>query len=219
MNKTLIITGGSIDIEFACDYIKNQTFEYIIAVDGGLEATMKLNLVPGYVVGDFDTVSKDILEYYRTNPDIIFKQYNPEKDYTDTGCAIHLAVELGTGHITVLGGIGSRIDHSLANIQLLQIPLEQGIDAVILDTFNRVRLLGITKKELELEKSEYKYISLIPMTELVSGISMSGMKYLLNDYDMHLGYEISRCISNEIVDENAAIRLKEGIVIVVESRD
>lgn len=219
MKETLIITGGSIDIAFACNYIKNQTFEYIIAVDGGLEAAMKMDIVPDYVVGDFDTVSKEILGHYRENQDIIFEQFNPEKDFTDTSRAVHLAVELGTSHITVLGGIGTRMDHSLANIQLLQIPLEQGIDAMILDNCNRIRLLGTTKKELWLKKSEYKYISIIPMTEFVAGLSLSGMKYPLNEYEMHLNREISRCVSNEIVDEEAVIRLEEGKVIVVESRD
>lgn len=219
MSETLIISGGSIDIDFACNYLKNHSFDHIIAVDGGLESAMKMNLVPGYIVGDFDTVSKDILDSYRTNPNILFRQFNPEKDFTDTHSAINLAIELGTLSITVLGGIGSRMDHSLANIQLLQMPLEQGIEAVIINSNNRIRLLGVKRKEIELKKSEYKYVSIIPMSECITGLTLTGMKYPLRNYEMYIEQAISLGVSNEIIEEPAVVKLKSGKIVLIESRD
>lgn len=219
MSETLIISGGSLDIDFACNYLKNHSFEHIIAVDGGLESAMKMNLVPGYIVGDFDTVSKDILDSYRTNPNILFRQFNPEKDFTDTHSAINLAIELGTLSITILGGIGTRMDHSLANIQLLQMPLEQGIDAVIINSHNRIRLLGVKRKEIELKKSEYKYVSIIPMSECITGLTLTGMKYPLRNYEMYIEQAISLGVSNEIIEEPAVVKLKSGKIVLIESRD
>ncbi len=219
MNETLIITGGSINLDFACNYVKNHRFEHVIAVDGGLEAAMKMNLVPEFIVGDFDTISKDILNCYRENPNITFRQFNPEKDFTDTHSAINIAMELGTLSVVILGGIGTRMDHSIANIQLLQMPLEQGIDAVIINSHNRIRLLGVKRKEIELERSEYKYVSILPMTEVVTGLSLYGMKYPLKDYEMHMEQNISLGISNEIIKEQAVIRLRSGKIILIESRD
>ncbi|MCI8668349.1 MAG: thiamine diphosphokinase [Lachnospiraceae bacterium] len=219
MSETLIISGGSIDIDFACNYLKNHSFEHIIAVDGGLESAMKMNLVPGYIVGDFDTVSKDILDSYRTNPNIVFRQFQPEKDFTDTQSAINLAVELGTLSITIFGGIGTRMDHSLANIQLLQMPLEQGIEAVIINSHNRIRLLGVKRKEIELKKSEYKYVSIIPMSQCITGLTLTGMKYPLRNYEMYIDQTISLGVSNEIIEEPAAVKLKSGKIILIESRD
>lgn len=219
MSETLIISGGSLDIDFACNYLKNHSFEHIIAVDGGLESAMKMNLVPGYIVGDFDTVSKDILDSYRTNPNILFRQFNPEKDFTDTHSAINLAIELGTLSITILGGIGTRMDHSLANIQLLQMPLEQGIDAVIINSHNRIRLLGVKRKEIELKKSEYKYVSIIPMSECITGLTLTGMKYPLRNYEMYIEEAISLGVSNEIIEEPAVVKLKSGKIVLIESRD
>lgn len=219
MNETLIITGGSINLDFACNYVKNHRFEHVIAVDGGLEAAMRMNLVPEYIVGDFDTISKDILNHYRENPDITFRQFNPEKDFTDTHSAISLAMELGTLSIVILGGIGTRMDHSIANIQLLQMPLEQGIDAVLINSHNRIRLLGVKRKEIELKRSEYKYVSILPMTEVVTGLSLYGMKYPLKDYEMHMEQNISLGISNEIIKKQAVIRLQSGKIILIESRD
>ena len=219
MSETLIISGGSIDIDFACNYLKSHSFEHIIAVDGGLESAMKMNLVPGYIVGDFDTVSKDILDSYRTNPNIVFRQFQPEKDFTDTQSAINLAVELGTLSITIFGGIGTRMDHSLANIQLLQMPLEQGIEAVIINSHNRIRLLGVKRKEIELKKSEYKYVSIIPMSQCITGLTLTGMKYPLRNYEMYIDQTISLGVSNEIIEEPAAVKLKSGKIILIESRD
>ena len=219
MNETLIIAGGSIDIAFACDYLKNRRFEHIIAVDGGLESAMKMNLVPGYIVGGFDTVSSDILDSYRTNPNIVFRQYHPEKDFSDTQSAIRLAMELETLSITIFGGIGTRMDHSLANIQLLQMPLEQGIDAVIINSHNRIRLLGVKRKEIEMKKSEYKYVSILPMSDCVTGLTLTGMKYPLGNYEMNMEQAISLGVSNEIVEEPAVVKLKSGKIVLIESRD
>ncbi len=219
MSETLIISGGSIDIDFARNYLKNHSFDHIISVDGGLESAMKMNLVPGYILGDFDTVSREILDSYRTNPNIVFRQFQPEKDFTDTQSAIRLAMELETLTITVLGGIGTRMDHSLANIQLLQMPLEQGIDAVIINSHNRIRLLGVKRKEIELKKSEYKYVSILPLSESVSGLTLTGMKYPLGNYEMNMEQAISLGVSNEIIEEPAVVKLKSGKIVLIESRD
>ena len=124
MNETLIIAGGSIDIAFACDYLKNRRFEHIIAVDGGLESAMKMNLVPGYIVGDFDSINQAILNQYENMKDKIIK-LNPEKDLTDTHSSINLAMELKSTNIVILGAIGTRIDHTIANIHILKIAMEK----------------------------------------------------------------------------------------------
>lgn len=219
MKNTLIVTGGTIELDFMKQYLAVHKFNCVIAVDGGLDTIARLNMVPSYIVGDFDTVSPDVLACYRSNPNIKFVQFQPEKDFTDTQSAIKLAIEIGSFSITIFGGLGTRFDHTLANVQMLHMPLEYGIDAVIVNVHNRIRLLGVKRKEIELEKNDYQYVSILPMSEQVTGLTLEGMKYPLNNYNMTVAKDCSMGVSNEIVGEKAIVKLKSGKIILIESRD
>ena len=95
----------------------------IIAGDKGLEALYQLKMIPNHVVGDFDSVSSEILEFYKKQPQIIFHTYRAEKDNTDTDIALKLAIQLKSSKITMLGALGKRMDHALANIHILKVAL------------------------------------------------------------------------------------------------
>lgn len=220
MNRTLIITGGTIDIEFIKNYIRNQSFEYLICVDGGLEIAYQMNLKPSYIVGDFDTVTKSTLDYYlqkATKPNgSIIKRFQPEKDATDSQLAIELAIEIGSEEIVVLGGTGSRIDHVLANIMVLKKPLEMGKKAYLLDKQNKIYL--ISKKHTITKKSLYgKYISILPYGTQVTKVTLIGFKYPLLNRTLFIGDSLG--ISNELEEEEGTIFLEDGVLIVIESRD
>lgn len=214
--KTLIVTGGDINLEQLREYEEEYRKQNIIAVDKGLEKLSKLNITPIHVVGDFDSISKEILEQYQDNKQIIFHKYNPEKDNTDTDIAMKLAIGLKSDTITILGALGKRMDHSLANIHILKYALDAKIPCQIVDDYNRIYLIG-DKHTLYKNKTYGKYISLIPLTSRVEGITLKGFKYPLTNYSMPVGLSLG--ISNEIIEETATIEIKDGILIVIESRD
>ena len=81
--ETLIIAGGEINIKILEKYCVNVSKQNIIAVDRGLEALYQLQMIPNHVVGDFDSVSPEILTFYKNQPQIIFHKFNAEKDNTD----------------------------------------------------------------------------------------------------------------------------------------
>ncbi len=188
----------------------------IIAVDRGLEALYNLKIVPNHVVGDFDSVSTPIWEFYQNNPKVVFHKYSPEKDYTDTDIALKLAIELNSSTITIMGALGKRMDHALANIHILKEALEIGIPCQILDSYNKIYLVKENKQLAKIE-TYGKYISLLPLTTTVEGITLKGFRYPLNNASLSVGLSLG--ISNEIVEEIATIELKEGILIVIESKD
>lgn len=212
--KTLIVSGGSVDILFLKDMLKEK-YDCIIAVDKGIEALHELNIKPSYIVGDFDSVNKDIVNIYR-NENIPIQEHNPEKDYTDTELGIKLAISLKASKISVVGGIGTRLDHTLANIHILKHCLDNNIVCEMLDAHNKIYLIN-RNVQIEKNKAFGKYISIIPLTTEVSGITLKGFKYPLNDYTLAIGKSLG--ISNEIEDDYADIVLKEGILIVIESKD
>lgn len=212
--KTLIVTGGSIEEKFLKSIYKKEKFDYIIACDKGLEILDKANINPTHIIGDFDSVSKDILLKYKENKNVIIEELNPEKDYTDTHKALKEAIILKSEYICILGAIGTRFDHSLANINILKIALEKNIECVIINEYNKVELIN---KNKEIKKEEYKYISLLPLTSKVEKITLKGFKYPLKDATLEIGDSIG--ISNEQIEENAKIELESGILVIIRSND
>lgn len=188
----------------------------IIAGDRGLEALYKLKIIPNHVVGDFDSVSAEILEFYKKQSQITFHTFNSEKDNTDTDIALQLAIGLKSSRITIMGALGKRMDHALANIHILKDALKANIPCQIIDEHNRIYLIN---KEMTLEKDKVygKYVSLIPLTSIVEGLTLTGFKYSLNHYTLPIGTSLG--ISNEIITDTARIEMKKGILIVIESKD
>ena len=213
-NRCLIITGGTVDIEFAKEYIKEKVYELVIAVDKGLDAANEIGCNVDIVLGDFDSVNQSILQKYVNESKV--RRLNPIKDLTDTEDAILVALNEKITELTILGATGTRLDHTLANINLLLKPLKKSVKACILDKHNRISLID---KEFKIKKKEQfgPYISLLPLTTKVTGITLEGMKYPLFDYTMTVGGSLG--VSNEISEETATIRIKEGVLIVIESRD
>ena len=216
MKRCLIVTGGKLDLSFAGPFLKNQSFERIIAVDGGLKAVKELGLEPDVIVGDFDSVDPLVLEYYRSRDHIVWDVRRPEKDETDTELAFLRAQAMGCTDLVILGATGGRIDHMLGNIHLLFPCLQKGIRASLFDGQNRIFLLdgSYTFRRRELWG---KYISFLPLTERVEGITLRGFKYPLTERDIEIG--TSLCLSNELEEEEGTITFREGVLIAVESHD
>lgn len=212
----LIISGGKIDSEFACEIIKNGGFEVIIAADSGMNFLYKNKINPDIILGDFDSVNDEALDYFKSQPHIEIVALIPEKDDTDTEHAVRFAIERGADDITILGGTGSRLDHMLGNISALGIGLENGVKIQLVDRNNRVRLLD-SSFSLKKDTQFGDYVSLIPFMGPVRGLTLKGMKYELDNYE--LGGFNSLGVSNEIVDDCADIIFSEGYLLVIESRD
>ena len=214
---TLIISGGNIEFDLALSLLE-KNHDHIIAVDGGLGFCREHKIVPTRIVGDFDTLSPEVLKWYQEHTKIEIRKFNPVKDATDTQIAVELALELGSRKITILGGTGTRLDHVLGNIQTLYAALDKGADAQILDRHNRIRLI---KERWVIKKSEQygTYFSLIPYTADVYGVTLKGAKYPLTDYHFTVLGTGSLGVSNEIAESQVEISIKSGILILIESKD
>ena len=213
--KVLIITGGNIDKTFLGQLVEINQYSEIIAADHGLIAGDHLNLPLDFIVGDFDSVPKEIVDkYQRNNVPII--TFPIEKDKTDTELAIDLAIQQRPKSIDIVGATGSRLDHTLANMYLLTNSLNKGIEAYIIDANNKFYL---KKETFTIQKSNQygDYISFLPFHGDVKGLSLKGFKYPLDNVTLSAGESI--CISNELIDDTGEIHFTEGTLMVFESKD
>lgn len=214
--RGLIITGGNIRDEFACEKIKTGGYDMIMAADSGMDFLYRNHLTPDIIVGDFDSVDHDALDFFREDKRIEFCRLDPVKDDTDTEYAIRDALSRGITQLTILGGTGSRLDHVLGNISLLGIGLEENVEIELVDEHNRVRMID---KPISIRRDEQfgRFVSLIPYTGNVEHVTLTGFKYTLDDYTM--GGFNSLGVSNEIKEEVARIEFSSGILLVIESVD
>ena len=217
--QSLIISGGSLDMEFALSYIRKYSFHCTVAADRGMDFFYEHKMVPDYIVGDFDSADPEVLQNFRNlneerRPEII--QFKPEKDETDTELAIRIAIQHGCDDIHLLGAMGSRVDHMLGNLHLLGAAMKQGVACRMVDKNNRIRM---TCQGMSLRRQEQygTYVSLLPFTPLVKGLTLTGFKYPLKDYTLECYHSLG--VSNEIIAEEAEISFREGVLLVVESKD
>ena len=214
--KTVIVSGGMLEEDFVLPILKSEETEFVIGVDKGLEFLYKHEIKPDYIVGDFDSVSRELVDYYREELNVPIREFNPVKDASDTEIALRLCLGLNRKSILSLGGTGNRIDHLWANVQCLQIALQAGVDARIVDSHNQIRLLD---SDITLKKSEAfgPYFSLFPLEMPVDELSIRGAKYPLQNH--FLKPSDSLCVSNEFAEDEVTISFVYGKVILMETRD
>lgn len=226
-----IITGG--DVLLKNIKIDLEDGDLVIAADSGYETAKKLKLPVDVIVGDMDSIRIDLPKNIET------VKLPAEKDVTDTEAAVEIAIERGAESICIVGGIGTRVDHTLASIGILEgieglfsAPLgkrrkffglakqarySRRIYATLTNGYNRVRF--IRNDSVIIPRSPYfKYLSLICADEFVKGVQLDGVKYPLKNATLSRRSQYYS-VSNEISGNCAFISVRNGGVYIIESYD
>ena len=226
-----IFTGGTVNLKAI--KIEPDEDDIIIAADSGFKNAEALGLKVNILVGDMDSLkappSCTGIEIFRL-PE--------EKDVTDTQAAVELAIERGTDGIYIIGGIGSRADHTLSAISILerieclfsaplgkrrhffgltkQAKAARSVDAYITNGYNRVRY--IRNNSVIIPKNPYyRYLSIIAVDEKVKGVCVEGCKYPLKKATLWRREQYA--VSNEIQGNCAFVSVEKGSIYIIESYD
>lgn len=217
-----MITGGPLDLEFAKEFVKGRNYDLVVAVDAGFRACMELGIRPDLLVGDFDTFGREEILTYEPEYGASLDIHRPEKDETDTELAFSDILKAGCRSVDVLGATGGRLDHEISNFHLLMLAGRNGLDANLYDAQNRIYVLDSAdrKKYVFSRAGQYgTYVSFLPVTESVKGITLTGFKYPLLNRDISISENPGLCVSNEVAEEVAYLEFREGILLCIESRD
>lgn len=205
--KALIVGSGHVDHDQLQQLLEEKPF--VLCADGGAKYVKKIGGHCDLLLGDFDSITQEDLEYFKhQNTEI--RTYPPEKDETDAEIAIRLAKEAGADEIDFIGGIGTRFDHSMANAMLVVKAVEKGLILRLHDKKNTVMALST----MEIAKT-HKYLSIIALTDCV--VSLEGVKYPLDKAVIAHGSTLG--ISNEITKDCAKIILHSGRGLLITSYD
>lgn len=177
-----------------------------IAADGGSRnAREYLELAPHVAIGDFDSLDEATDKWLEANH-VERIQYPRAKDKTDLELALDLALARHATHTTILGALGGRIDHTLANILLVT----RDVPVVLADADSEVWL---ATRETEIVGEIGETVSLIPLSDTVEGIETQGLVFPLRHETLVRGS--SRGISNELSAPRARVRFERGMLLVV----
>ncbi len=180
---------------------------YFMAVDGGIRHLLNLDIKPDIWVGDMDSA----VDYDIPDIDVKTESLETRKDYSDSEYAVNRAIELGADSILMIGGIGSRIDHGLFNLNLLIKHARRGMDFVILDGNQEIRYL---KEENLILGKKGKTLSVVPYSD-IKGLTMDGFSYPLKDYNLKMFEGLT--LSNVITEDRAVIKKERGTGVIVVS--
>lgn len=211
-DKALIIANGKIEDIGILKDIKEE-YNFILAADGGTNHCLQANILPDLVIGDLDSISHEALQMIRDN-NILVEKFPIKKDAADTELAIDFLIDKGFKDISLMGVTGSRMDHTLSNILLLDRLKAKGVHGKIIDENNTVYLVD---GQLILPKQANYYISIIPITDMGMVISLKGFEYELTNRQVE--FASTFCISNRIVEEKGIITIHKGKGLVLISKD
>jgi thiamine pyrophosphokinase len=186
--------------------------DYIVCADGGYRIAQSENIVPNVLVGDFDSlgnVPNDV------PPECRILKAEKEKNETDTLLCIQCGIDAGCSSFAVAGGIGGRLDHTIANLQLLFYVIRRGFSIWMMDKNNHVTAMepGV----LHVPRLDGFKLSVLAYAGRCEGITLEHVKYPLHDAVLTDDFPLG--VSNEFLESEAVIRLKTGCLLVFLSRD
>lgn len=203
VNNLLISLGGNCTVK---SINNTETFEKIIAVDSGYEHLTKHDLKPDVLIGDLDSVNKELIKIAKSDGVEIF-EFNKDKDESDFELAINYSISIEAGSITIIGGENGEIDHlfSIYNI-ISNCKFDNGItwlyESYIMN-FQSTAIFSLPKGEK---------FSIIPISNL-ENLNIEGSKYELHDTFLPKGS--SRTLRNESIGKEITVNCSTGLFNLV----
>lgn len=184
-----------------------QDADFVIAADAGYENARRLGVEPDLLLGDYDSAP--------CPPQNAKTLVLPaEKDDTDTCFAARRAIGLGATEAVILGGLGGRLDHTLANLQTLVFLAKNGVRAWLVDEANEVTALLPGTHAIPARPGWY--FSIFSAGDAAQGVTLEGLKYPLHEATVTNFFPIG--VSNEFAADPATVRFTAGVLYLMLSR-
>lgn len=192
--------------------VKLAPSDMIIAADGGFDYVNALGLHADFVLGDFDSVTNRHLP-----PDCI--RYPSKKDDTDLVLAVKLGLEKGYTEFVIYGGLGGRLDHTLANIQVLTYIASEGAHGLLVGEDFDIQV--ITNGSLSFSKdlpenTAGNICSVFSLSEESRNVHIEGFEYEASDITLTNSFPLG--ISNTFTGKNAYISVEKGTLAILSYR-
>ena len=211
--KRAVIFGGA-PVSMADLPAELPPYVLCVCADAGLRAAQQLGIPPDFVVGDFDSLGS-----VPAGGNVV--TYPAEKDDTDLLLAARYAMAQGCRELVFYGALGGRLDHTIANLQMLRLLADADTAGILIDAGHRVTLqrggMWNSRQVYRKPKTGKWYLSLFAMTPVCEGITSTGVAYPLDHGTLRASYPLG--VSNEILGEQAEISVEKGDLLVVQAKN
>ena len=205
IKKCTVISGApENDLSYYDKYLDDR---FIICADSGYLKCKRLSVKPDLIVGDFDSS-----DYPDFDCEIISLQVR--KDDTDTFHCVKEAVSRGFNDIVILGGIGSRLDHTYANILSVNFCFDRGVSCCLINGNNKI---SVFSKSIVIDNCEYEHFSLYALFDKCTGVTIENSLYDINDYTIEPFEQFSQ--SNGFKSSYCKISVKSGKFLLFQCND
>lgn len=209
--RALIFINGTIE-EYAAFTRWFMVDDYCIAADGGARHALMLGCRLDAVVGDLDSLEPAVVKQL-ADLGVIIKRYPVAKDQTDLELAIEFALEQGATEIVLLGAVGDRLDQTLANLLILA-QRDWPVQLTLVER-NQIAQLVRPDQLVTLQAGVGDTVSILPLSNIVTGITYTGMRYPLHNATLHFGS--TRGISNEVSAVPATVTIATGRLLLIQT--
>lgn len=186
--------------------------DYFVAADGGAHHALALGCRLDALVGDLDSLEPEIVERL-AGAGVELIRYPVTKNQTDLELAIEFALRQDVEEVLLLGAVGGRLDQTLANLLILA-QREWPVQLTLVER-NQVAQLLRPGQTLLLQACPGDTVSVLPVSDTVTGITYTGMRYPLTNATLHLGS--TRGISNEVATTPATVTIATGRLLIIQT--
>lgn len=202
-DKIKIFTGPN-DYHFKHMYFEEAN-EMIVGVDSGLECLLNLDKDIDLAVGDFDSIKPEVLEKIEKKCKQVIR-LKERKNKTDLAYTLdYLYNHYDYRDIEIFGGVGGRVDHFIANLNLMK-----KYRFSLRDDHHLMYILDKGRHHIDNFK---KYISFFAIED-VYDLRLAGFKYHLESYFLSTSDSLS--VSNE---GSGDVSFSRGKLLVIMSED
>lgn len=212
----ILITGGTAPDPALLKDLRAQ-FPTVpcLCADAGADLCRAAGVLPDALIGDMDSLSPETRAWLDEAgvPEVV---YPAEKDDSDTALAVQQLFSDGAEELIVIGALGGRMDHELANMMLMVGAGRQGKSIVYWDDINRMRYVGPGEHQLDHTSG---YIGIVPFSDDGMCLSIDGLYYSLDNFSVPFGE--TRLISNVFTDAAIAtisIARGDGVLVLCHDR-
>ena len=207
--KAFVVAGGD---AVADDAALLADADLVIAADSGAHWLDAQGRRPDRVVGDMDSVAPALLELLAADG-VMIERHPVEKDASDLELAVGRAVDLGATEVVILGALGGRLDHEVANLLLLARPAWRGVGLSVVRGNATARLL-LAGDRLRLEGAVGDLVTLLPLGGDATDVRTDGLRYPLGGEALKVGSSLG--LSNVVIHSPARVSLGGGTLLVIE---
>ena len=192
----------------------NPDTDYVIAADGGLMYCEVLELEPDLILGDFDSLDGEYTEAVASIREQLPEKVVTlpvEKDDTDMLAVVKYGLKLGYRSFRLYGANGGRLEHTIANIQVLKYLKEQDAVGYIMDGTGMILLAK--NETISFRDTMDGYVNIFSLNEKAHGVTIRGLKYELKDATLTNALPLG--ISNEFIGVPSEVSVKDGTLLII----